>query len=461
MAHIAFSINSNTARLNASFELAQRLHHHGHRITYVTHACLGGAVLARGFQFVGLNWSRSITLDPDYETFNKLRFRQKLLRFPHLLRLRREIMQRFVTNDEIDKALEQLNPDLLLIDLEMQAYVIATRHLGIPTLLFFSMFSVWKTPGVPPLDSSLVPSKNWYHRSMVEWLWLRWSIQRFLDSTCRKVLSFGTDSISVLRGLARFKQFPFHKEADFSHWLTPCVFRSLPVITANALEMEFSNNHPRNVYYVGPLIPRGRTESGTDDRFSATLEKLTRRRQETGSLRPIIYCSISTVVPADIDFLRNVIRVFDIRNDWDMILGLGNKLKTEDLGTIPTNVFAFEWAPQRTVLKYADCAINHGGTTSINECVYFGVPMVVYSTKTMDHNGNAARVAYHRLGIVADRNKDTIDDVMHNIELVLSDPDLKANISAMREIFLEYEKSNHAASFVESFINGQSEFGLS
>ena len=222
--------------------------------------------------------------------------------------------------------------------------------------------------------------------------------------------------------------------------------------TANALEMEFSSQHPPNVHYVGPLISPGRHEKRTDGRFDSVFTQLINRKDREESPRPLIYCATSTFVQADSDFLRKIISVFEIRKDWDLVLGLGGRVEVQNLGPTPPNVFAFDWAPQLRVLERADCAINHGGTTSINECVYYGVPMVVYSTKTMDHNGNAARVAFHRLGIVADKDKDTIDDIMRNIEAALFNPEIKQNLSKMGGIFLNYSKSQRLVLVVEKFL---------
>ena len=452
MAHIVFTISALTSRINSSFEFARRLRSRGHRITYVTYTALQNSIVEKGFDFVGIPWGRSLFTDSEYQFFKNLRYWQKLLKFSDMLRLRREIIHRFVSNTGLDDAIKRLKPDLLLIDLEMQAYVISTWHFRIPTLLFFELFSVWKTPGVPPLDSSFVPGQRWYHRLVVEWLWLRWGIQRLWNSTRVKLSRFGIDWLSVLKILAGHKQFPFRKEADCRHWLTPFVFRSIPVITANVREMEFSSNPPKNVHYVGPLIPRSGSRERADENFEKILDSLTSRPQEEGRVRPLIYCSTSTYVQADNDFLRNVMQVFEIKKDWTMILGLGNKVKAQDLGPIPSNVFAFDWAPQLRVLEHVDGAIIHGGTTSINECIYFGVPMVVYSTKTLDHNGNAARVAYHRLGVVADKDTDKVEDMIHNIEFVLTDSNIKTNVLNMREVYLSYQKSNRAVSFVENFI---------
>ncbi len=451
MAHIVLSVWTTHPRLNTSFELARRLKSRGHRITYVTYTGLKSRISENGFEFVGINWGRSVVTDSNYQFHGNMRLWQKLARFPDLLKLRHEIIQRFVTNMEFEDALKELKPDILIIDLEMQPYVIASSHLGIPTILFFDMFSVWKTPGIPPLDSTLVPNKSWFRWLVIKWLWFCWDVQRFRDAIRRKILTFGTDWVSVLKVLAQYKQFPFRKEADCSHWLTPLVFRSIPVVTTNVLEMEFSPNPPKNVHYVGPLISHKDNQHRANENFEEIFCSLISQREEKGLVRPLIYCSISTFVQADKDFLRNVLQVFEIKKDWDMILSLSKKVRIQDLGPIPSNVFAFDWIPQPKVLEYADGAISHGGTTSINECIYFGVPMVVYSTKTMDHNGNAARVAYHRLGIVADKDKDKVEDIIHNIEFVLTDLNIKTSVLKMREVYLNYEKSNRAVSFVENF----------
>ncbi len=452
MAHLVFMISGLTSRITASFELARRVQSRGHRITYVTYSFLQNKIEENGFQCIGIQWGHSVTNESELNFLKNLRFWQKVFQFPSLVQMRRKIIQRFISNTELEDTLKKLKPDLLLIDIEMQPYVIASLHLRIPMVLFFELFSVWKAPGIPPLDSSLIPNQTGQHMVLTECLWLRWRIQRSWEAMRSTLSSFGTDWISVLKILARRKCFPFRQETDSRHWLTPFVFRSIPVITANVLEMEFSPTPPHNVHYVGPFIPRDRNDSGASEQFDSIFRAILRKRTEELPLRPLVYCSISTFVDADNEFLHKVIEVFERRKDWDLIVGLGNKVTTQELGNIPKNVFLFEWAPQLQVLEQADCALTHGGTTSINECIYFGVPMIVYSTKTMDHNGNAARVAYHRLGLVGDKDRDHVDDIQQKIGRVLADSDIRERVSNMREVYLRYEKSDYAVSFLENLM---------
>ncbi|MBV7332993.1 hypothetical protein KFU94_33145 [Chloroflexi bacterium TSY] len=62
-----------------------------------------------------------------------------------------------------------------------------------------------------------------------------------------------------------------------------------------------------------------------------------------------------------------------------LLLSTGPQVSTDDLGTLPPNVKAFSSVPQLDVLRHADLMLCHGGITTINECIFFGVPMIVYS----------------------------------------------------------------------------------
>jgi len=103
-----------------------------------------------------------------------------------------------------------------------------------------------------------------------------------------------------------------------------------------------------------------------------------------------------------------------------MILGLGGLLETNFLSSIPSNVHPFAWVPQLSVLEQADCSINHGGIHTINECIHFRVPMLIYSGKRYDQNGCAARIDFHGIGIAADKDEDDAIAIRQKIEQLLS-----------------------------------------
>jgi MGT family glycosyltransferase len=169
--------------------------------------------------------------------------------------------------------------------------------------------------------------------------------------------------------------------------------------------------------------------------------------------RPLIYCSLSSFYASDTSFLRRVLAVFVRRSDWDLVFGMGNMVTAADLTPVSDNILLLDWAPQLEILAHADSFVTHGGTTSISESVWFGVPMVVYSTKHGDHDGNSMRVKHYGLGVVADKDTDGDEQIEGNIERTLSDLEIQRNVAAMQDCFHSYHQPDCAVELVESYIN--------
>ncbi len=85
------------------------------------------------------------------------------------------------------------------------------------------------------------------------------------------------------------------------------------------------------------------------------------------------------------------------------------------------NVYLFPSVPQLDLLKQCDLMIHHAGMNTIKECIQFQVPMLIYTPKkdSADRLGNAARVQYHRLGIVGNIYKDNPLKIRENIKNAL------------------------------------------
>ena len=115
-----------------------------------------------------------------------------------------------------------------------------------------------------------------------------------------------------------------------------------------------------------------------------------------------------------------------------MLLALGGKIDRAEVGPLPENVLAYSWLPQLQVLAKADLSINHGGIHTINECIHFGVPMLVYSGKRSDQDGCAARVHYHQVGIMADKDIDTSEEIRQKITQLLTDESYQQSIETMQ-----------------------------
>ena len=455
MGHIVYITNGMASTLHSSFGLSRRLEQAGHRISYISHVDVEQAVTLNGFAFYPLTAERTyqVTLRRNGMPRSSLTRPDRWLRW---VAQRRRIRRQSIDNDEIERLIRRLDPDLLVIDIECHFAVIAIAELRIPTVLAIVWFTLFRHPNLPPLHTSMMPGSSGYDRLAIglAWWWLRactvgreWR-QRFgwsgLASSLRPV-AYGTNRYPELRAIARSRGYDLGAETDRAQWLRPMMYSRLPILCFNAWELEFPHARHPNLHYVGPMIDPQRREAQVDAACAAQWRRFKRgRRPDAATHRPLGDCSLGT------GFLGRILEVFGRRPEWDLVLGLGGRLSAAALVDVPPNVLLLDWAPQVEVLQHADCAITHGGITTINECIRAEVPMVVYSTKHVDQNGCAARVAYHGLGIMADKDTDTTERIERNIAQVLSDATMRRKLAQMREHFLAYERANAAVGMIEA-----------
>ena len=79
--------------------------------------------------------------------------------------------------------------------------------------------------------------------------------------------------------------------------------------------------------------------------------------------------------------------------------------------------------------------------------------MLVYSLKHFDQDGDAARVAYHGLGIAGDIVQDQALQIRQHIQTLLTDQSYKKQTEHMRECCHRY--GHCAAQVTESLLDAQ------
>lgn len=93
--------------------------------------------------------------------------------------------------------------------------------------------------------------------------------------------------------------------------------------------------------------------------------------------RKLIYLSLGTILNQNQDFYHKVIQAF-ADTDYDVVMSVGEKTEIASLGNIPRNFTVKHVVDQISVLQTADVFITHCGMNSVNESLYFGVPMVLF-----------------------------------------------------------------------------------
>lgn len=350
---------------------------------------------------------------------------------------------------EMAASFAELRPDLALVDVELPLHFMAASSAGPRAALWTSMMSLRKRPGVPPLHTSIVPGVGWKGSPLgIEWAWLKFRVGKWLGYRRRQLQQRRTARVARLKAAAGRLGFPLDRQASLYDWLVPYTFHSVPVLSFNATELEFPNAVAANVRYVGPVLPRQVPVA------DGPLAELAARR-ERGDSQALLYIGFGAWHRADDGpFIRRLVAAVADRPEWDVVCGLGDRMEPAALGPIPGNFHVLRWAPQRTVLAIADVAVHHAGISSVNECVAAAVPMVLYPFDFLDQGGNAARVAFHGLGEIGDRETDSPEAICRRIDRVLADTGMREQVRRKQAQLTGYDDEDRAAVAVEELLGG-------
>jgi len=440
VARLVYLAHGLRGSLYASLALAKRLQADGHEITFLSFRDVSADVEANGFDF------ELLSDGPEAEA----RFRASIASRGRLrsLRLGRQLRSQLIHSTEARQAIARIEPELMIIDAEMHAVILATRALEIPTILAIPWFSPYRAPGHPALHTELRPSTSFLGRRRIDaaWEWhrLRRRVHRRLGSLTRRAIRhqvtpfhLNTPNLATIRALADFHGVDLDAITSWRNWISPVMYPGIPLISYTAAEMDFPHETPSEFTWVGVVLDEQRPETMVSEQ--------TRRRWETfrdemlAAERPIIYASMGSMQTGDPTFYRRIVRVARNRSDWAVVLGLGAQADLSVLGALPPNVLALDYAPQLDVLRDASAAIHHAGIGNVNECAHFKVPSLVASSGFVDEPGCAARVDHHGLGLSI--AEDSLDDLRleQALDELLQDPRFSRNLAAMRTALDSYE----------------------
>jgi UDP:flavonoid glycosyltransferase YjiC (YdhE family) len=209
-------------------------------------------------------------------------------------------------------------------------------------------------------------------------------------------------------------------------------------------ETDFPHSTAKNIKYIGPMVYESREEQKETPEDKRLSEILLRKKDK----EKLVYCSVGSMAKGYLPFLKNVLSAVSNLDGVLLILSIGPKMSKASFQDIPTNVFIFNWISQLKVLSKADCAIIPGGINTINECIHYKVPMLLYSTRYTDQNGNVARMAYHGLGIRGDVFNEGVEQIRANILKILEEKEIQARVLKMNAVYREYRKRE-----LTSFLN--------
>ena len=178
--------------------------------------------------------------------------------------------------------------------------------------------------------------------------------------------------------------------------------------------------------FVGPSI------RPATDKIVKTKEKL-------------IYISMGTVNNDMMPLYKTCITTL-ADTEYQVIISVGNLVSINEFGKMPENISVYEHVDQIAVLQAADIFLSHCGMNSVNESLYFGVPLLMLP-QTAEQGGVAERV--HQLGAGIKLKKTDGASIIDAINKLLSVNSYKDNAQKISWSFRQCVGSKGAADKIE------------
>lgn len=427
MASIVFMPFHWAADMNASFALARKLQNRGHHISYLTIPDTEDRIRAQGFDWLPVfsqvfpkgELERQSASETQGKAYGAAEFKARLHRMCELLR-----------NDEISRATSAIHPDLFLVSSGMPWVGIAAGKTGLPVIQFSSTVISVEDWSVPPFRTNLVPNDSLLSFVRIALAWKKLFLRR-------RFRNRAWDISSELKALARDCGFPRDK-IDFAVETWPRLL--LPELVFCPKELDFPRRKiPEGAFFVEASIDLQRR----DDSFQWT-------RLEEG--RPVVFCALGSLLttkaaPQVLRFFQMFLDAIKERPTLQAVVAIGSYLKPEEF-ECPTNALLVSHAPQIELLKRCAVMVGHGGFSSVKECIYMGVPMLLVPL-SYDEPGNAARVVYHKIGLRLQLEEVSASTLGASIDRLLEDREYRDNIVRMSQKFVEIEEHSPACQIIE------------
>lgn len=407
MASIVFIMDTEEGHILPSFGLAHSLKSKGHDISYLSIIDNEHLATEQGFKFY-----------PMLEHVYPRGYRQKLKErdlpggkkeFSKLNDVRGRHLEE-IMNGAYDGFLKSLNADLFIINV----------FLYIDILLLYYKFNIRPVILTP-----------------------------FLREEGKTVASDCMDHIMVIPPVESYSLIEYLRSLKVEFTSLPEIVGPLDMFCELVLcphELDINiKPAPLNSNYIGPSIRKAGPQQDIRTVYNIPGDK------------KIIYASMGSQAIRHGDlcdvFFGKMTHVMDCPalQDFHLVLNVGPEYDTGRIKFLPNNVTVVGWVSQIAMLEVASMAITHGGLGSIKECIYHGVPMIVFPLG-YDQPLNARRVMYHNLGMAGNIETVSVDDLRSHILSVAGSDVIRNAITNMQKIFRAKEEAQPGVGIIEKIL---------
>jgi zeaxanthin glucosyltransferase len=428
---IAFLMLPEYSALNATFQFAKLLRGRGHRVIYLGPSAFEAHVTRQGLEYDVLRPWWPYDADAALETPSST-WREKIWQHRAISRSYDQTLK------ALDSWLEQSDPALVFLDpinwtLAPPLLRFGTRIISLSITLGAAMRF-----DAPPVFSGTVPPDRVGLRERLTFIW-EWltAIGRIVRQATPGLLAVAAPKYWDRNALVLVR-----RHGGRLRWGEYGPRLAVPEMVTAPKELEFATIARRPTrLYLGSCVDEARRDG---DFIWPGIR----------SDRSLVYCSLGTYsasYPFASQFLAAVVDAMRDCPEWEALVQVGASIDLKAAKTQPTNVHFAKWVPQIEILRRATIFITHGGCGSVREGIHCAVPMLVVPC-WYDQFGNAARVAYHRIGLTTDIS--TVGSArIRSLLLELVHGEYTANIQRMRARIRKSDATRECARFVESVLS--------
>lgn len=213
----------------------------------------------------------------------------------------------------------------------------------------------------------------------------------------------------------------------------------------NVLDIIKNDDNTDTIVYTSPEFqPCSETFSDKYTFIGPSIRPITDEIVKTH--KKLIYISMGTVINNNASFYHNCIKAF-ADTDFQVIMSVGNLTDMTKFENLPENISVYQNVDQIAVLSKADVFISHCGMNSVNESLYYGVPLVMFP-QTPEQGGVANRVSQLKAGIMLKKN--TVKNIQNAVKSLIDDGEYRKNAISISDGF---KKCSGVKGAVEKILN--------
>lgn len=213
----------------------------------------------------------------------------------------------------------------------------------------------------------------------------------------------------------------------------------------NVLDIIKNDDNTDTIVYTSPEFqPCSETFSDKYTFIGPSIRPITDEIVKTH--KKLIYISMGTVINNNAGFYHNCIKAF-ADTDFQVIMSVGNLTDMTKFENLPENIFVYQNVDQIAVLSKADVFISHCGMNSVNESLYYGVPLVMFP-QTPEQGGVANRVSQLKAGVMLKKN--TVKNIQNAVKSLINDGEYRKNAISISDGF---KKCSGVKGAVEKILN--------